>query len=274
MAQQLIQTGLSANDGTGDTLRIAGTKINENFTELYDSVYTLPTAGVGSGGTLGGVKVDGTTITVNNGIITANYTPYTLPTAGVGSGGTLGGVKVDGTTITIASGVITANYTPYTLPTAGEGSGGILGGVKVDGSTITITNGIISSQASLASRTTISVTSTTLTAGASGTYSVAGFKSYILFKITTSAAAWVTLYTDTASRTADSSRLQTSDPAPGSGVIAEVITTGSQTVLISPGTIGFNNESSPTTNIPIKIVNTGVVSADITVTLTLLKIED
>ena len=36
MAKQVISTGSSANDGTGDTLRSAGTKINANFTELYD----------------------------------------------------------------------------------------------------------------------------------------------------------------------------------------------------------------------------------------------
>jgi len=35
MAQQTISTGTSANDGTGDTLRSAGTKINTNFTEVY-----------------------------------------------------------------------------------------------------------------------------------------------------------------------------------------------------------------------------------------------
>ena len=35
MVQQTISTGSSANDGTGDTLRSAGTKINQNFTELY-----------------------------------------------------------------------------------------------------------------------------------------------------------------------------------------------------------------------------------------------
>ena len=35
MTQQTIATGSSANDGTGDTLRNAGTKINANFTELY-----------------------------------------------------------------------------------------------------------------------------------------------------------------------------------------------------------------------------------------------
>jgi hypothetical protein len=35
MARQNINTGSAANDGTGDTLRSAGTKINANFTELY-----------------------------------------------------------------------------------------------------------------------------------------------------------------------------------------------------------------------------------------------
>lgn len=35
MAQQTIGLGSVANDGTGDTLRAGGTKINANFTELY-----------------------------------------------------------------------------------------------------------------------------------------------------------------------------------------------------------------------------------------------
>jgi hypothetical protein len=35
MAQQLIGIGTNANDGTGDTLRAAMQKVNENFTEVY-----------------------------------------------------------------------------------------------------------------------------------------------------------------------------------------------------------------------------------------------
>ena len=35
MARQNINTGSSANDGNGDTLRAAGTKINDNFVEIY-----------------------------------------------------------------------------------------------------------------------------------------------------------------------------------------------------------------------------------------------
>lgn len=57
---------------------------------------------------LGGVKVDGSTVTISSGVISAN-TSYTLPTA---STTVLGGVKVDGSTITIdGSGVITSNST-------------------------------------------------------------------------------------------------------------------------------------------------------------------
>lgn len=38
MAQQVIDVGTSASDGTGDPLRDAFTKINDNFTELYSTV--------------------------------------------------------------------------------------------------------------------------------------------------------------------------------------------------------------------------------------------
>lgn len=55
MPQQLINTGTNANDGTGDSLRTAGTKINSNFSELYAKpAYSLPTA---SSTTLGGIKI-------------------------------------------------------------------------------------------------------------------------------------------------------------------------------------------------------------------------
>ena len=35
MVQQVISVGTTANDGTGDPLRTAFTKINENFVEIY-----------------------------------------------------------------------------------------------------------------------------------------------------------------------------------------------------------------------------------------------
>lgn len=36
MTQQTINIGTAANDGTGDPLRTAFTKVNENFGDLYD----------------------------------------------------------------------------------------------------------------------------------------------------------------------------------------------------------------------------------------------
>lgn len=41
MAQQIINLGATPNDGTGDTIRIGGDKINDNFTEVYASTSTL-----------------------------------------------------------------------------------------------------------------------------------------------------------------------------------------------------------------------------------------
>ena len=35
MAKQTLGLGTSANDNTGDTLRVGGDKINDNFAELY-----------------------------------------------------------------------------------------------------------------------------------------------------------------------------------------------------------------------------------------------
>jgi hypothetical protein len=41
MAQQTIFLGSAANDGTGESLRSAGSKINSNFTELYNDYISL-----------------------------------------------------------------------------------------------------------------------------------------------------------------------------------------------------------------------------------------
>ena len=38
MAKQTLDIGTNANDGTGDTLRSGGEKINDNFNELYSTL--------------------------------------------------------------------------------------------------------------------------------------------------------------------------------------------------------------------------------------------
>ena len=41
MAQQTVGVGTAANDGTGDTPRTTGQKVNANFTELYAAITSL-----------------------------------------------------------------------------------------------------------------------------------------------------------------------------------------------------------------------------------------
>ena len=96
----------------------------------------------------------------------------------------------------------------------------------------------------------------------------------MLQKVTTNAAAWVVIYSDAASQAADINRSIGVDPVPGSGVIAEVITTsGNLTQLITPGVLGFNNDNPVTTSTYLRVTNNSGVSQAINVTLTLLKLE-
>ncbi|MGE4321917.1 MAG: hypothetical protein AB7E60_02685 [Sphingobium sp.] len=78
MAQQIINTGATANDGTGDDLRAGAGKINANFTELYAAVGgkqnaspTLTAIAAVTPIADGPHTVGGITITTVNGIITA-----------------------------------------------------------------------------------------------------------------------------------------------------------------------------------------------------------
>jgi hypothetical protein len=126
----------------------------------------------------------------------------------------------------------------------------------------------------MASRSSPSAATASIADNVSTDIDITGFKGYALYSITTSAAAWVTLYTSNAARQADNSRAETSDPAPDAGIIAEVITSSSQLkVLISPGTIGYNLEATPTTNIPVKVRNRSGSTAAITVAIEILQLE-
>jgi len=116
-------------------------------------------------------------------------------------------------------------------------------------------------------------TTSSIANNTSANLDITGHKGYFLYKIQTSAAAWVRIYSDSASRTSDNSRTEGNDPTPGSGVIAEAITTGAQTILVSPGAIGFNNETPVTTTIPCAVTNKSGSTQTITVTLTVVPIE-
>jgi hypothetical protein len=86
MAKQTINIGSSANDGTGDPLRTAFDKINDNFTELY--------------GTDNDINTLDANMNVNNFAITTGVTNGDITVTPNGTGNiNLGSVTINGSTI-------------------------------------------------------------------------------------------------------------------------------------------------------------------------------
>nr|BAR31296.1 hypothetical protein [uncultured Mediterranean phage uvMED] len=160
------------------------------------------------------------------------------------------------------TGALTAGGLTY--PTSNGTNGQVL---TSDGA-----GGVTWTAGGLQSRTTASVTQSIANAGSSDV-SITTPSGYALLSIATSHAAWVTLYSDTTSRTNDSTRAITNDPLPGSGVLAEVITTGNTTQLITPGVICFNSGGAGQNTTYAKIVNRSGSTNNIQVTLTYITIE-
>ncbi len=129
---------------------------------------------------------------------------------------------------------------------------------------------------SLSSRSTVSGTTAVVGAASTTNLSITGFKSYGLLKIGTSAASWVRLYVDDASRTSDANRSYLEDPLPGSGLIAEVrsVSSGSNDFIMTPGIIGWNNDSTPGSTIYLSVTNNETGASSVTVDLTVVKLEN
>jgi hypothetical protein len=159
-----------------------------------------------------------------------------------------------------------SNNVTWTLP-GSDGSGGQVLSTNGAGTLAWETITAIPSRIELSGETE------TLADTQAGNTAITGFKGYALYKIQVNHAAWVRIYTDVAARDADASRTEGDDPLPGAGVIAEIITTSADTIFLTPGVIGFNNESPVTNIIPIAVTNKSGSSTTITVTLTILQIE-
>lgn len=172
-------------------------------------------------------------------------------------------LKLETTTTGVTvTGALTAGGLTY--PTSNGTNGQVL---TSDGA-----GGVTWTAGGLQSRTTASVTQSIANAGSSDV-SITTPSGYALLSIATSHASWVTLYSDTTSRTNDSTRAITNDPLPGSGVLAEVITTGNTTQLITPGVICFNSGGAGQNTTYAKIVNRSGSTNNIQVTLTYITIE-
>ena len=233
--------------------------------------YTLPTA---SATVKGGIKV-GNNLTISNDVLSA--------TSSVNNLGDLGDVSTTG-----ASSGEVLKYNGSSWAPAADDAGTTINTLNDIGN-VTVTgaqnndylswngtawvNGPISSASGLEARTTGQATASNLANSGSADLTITAAKTYALHAIQTSHAAWVTLYTDTTSRTNDAARNETTDPLPGAGVIAEVITNDGSKQRITPGTIGYNDDGTPSTDAYIKVVNKSGGTQNITVTLHFVKLE-
>ena len=137
-----------------------------------------------------------------------------------------------------------------------------------------VTASSFSGSNTLKSRTTVTGITTSIANNGIGNTDITGFKSYALMKVGLSTAGWLRIYTDSTSRVNDVSRSVGIDPAPGSGVIAEVVTTGiSTTQIITPFVMGGNLNNPADTTLYAAITNLSGVTTSISVQLTILQLE-
>jgi hypothetical protein len=214
-----------------------------------------------------------------------NWVPTTLNLSGVTDGdkddisvSNNGGTwTIDNDTVTYAK-MQNVSASKRLLGRYGTGAGDVQEITIGDGLNLSSGGELTSSGGTgLQSRTTASGTLSNLVnnnSASDGQLDIANVaKTYALLKIQTSQAAWVTLYTSGAARDADASRTETTDPLPGSGVIAEIITTEGVIQSITPGTLGWNNDATPTSTVYAKVVNKSGITNNITVTLTYVALE-
>ena len=153
MAQQIIDTGSIGDDGTGDTIRLAGVKINANFDELFaldvvksdirfsqneiitqssNADIVLQAAGVGTINFGDGIVINDNNIQTarsneNLGIVPSGAGQVVIAGLGFTSGTTISAtdsstininerLQLDGT-LTASSAITSVSYTHLTLPT-------------------------------------------------------------------------------------------------------------------------------------------------------------
>ena len=284
MSKLGISTGTTPNDGTGDTLLQGAVKVNSNF----DEVYTF----LGDGSSLTTIdnnKLTNSTVSyggVQLSLGTADATPaFDLSDATNYPYSSLTGITTEivgdtsprlGGNLNLNSNDITGtgnvNITGSVTATSFSGSGSNITGI----STLNITNyGVgFGNTNTLQSRTIVSGSTTSIANNGIGNTDITGFKSYSLMKVGLSTEGWLRIYTDSVSRDTDVSRSVGEDPLPGSGVIAEVVTTGiSTTQIISPFVTGGNLDEPETTTIYVSIKNLSGSTQAITANLTILQLE-
>lgn len=289
MTKQLINIGTIANDKTGDPLRTAFSKINTNFAEIYNVL------GNGTALTLSSAELNalaGITSNIQEQLDNKLNATVLAPVATSNSYSdlinkpTLTAVAVSGSYNDLINkpSLFSGSYDDLiNKPNLFNGQYSNLSGIP-QFSQVAFTGsyndlldkpiGGVGSGNGLQSRALTSATVSQLANGASQFLNIAGSRGYVLYKISSSVPAWIRIYVNTAARNGDVSRTINVDPTPDSGVITEVVTAAlNETVYLTPGIIGFNDEGPQDTDIYVTVTNVSGVTADITVSLTHVAIE-
>lgn len=259
----LETTGLTASGNSNlVNLIVSG---NSNLVNVNSTGIVTAISFEGDGSSLTGVLTGFSTSVINAEFLNVSGVSTLGVVTGAtyyGDGSNLTGVNVDGSALTVENDGVSIGI----AGTINFGSGL---------TATTVTSGVTTVSSSAFVRTSkTGTTGSIVDEGSSGLNIADVGKTYILQKIVTDAAAWVTVYTSDAARTDDSTRPETQDPDPGSGVIAEIISTGPVTQNITPGTIGWNDESTPSNTAYLRVVNKSGVTTAIGVTLHVLPIEE
>ena len=170
-------------------------------------------------------------------------------------------------------GLVTITSAPTLSSNSSVNTTGIITAAKFVGDGSGLTN-VSGGGGGASSRTTVSGITTAIPANGIGNTEIAGFKTYGILKVGLSTAAWIRLYTDSVSRDNDAIRPISNDPSPGSGLVAEVASSGLSTIRITPFVIGFNDDNPVTNTIYISIKNLSGITTNVSFDLTILKLEE
>lgn len=98
-------------------------------------------------------------------------------------------------------------------------------------------------------------------------------KTFSLMKLITTRSAWIRLYSDSASRTADESRSIGIDPVSGSGLLAEFVTTANVIQKVTPFILCGNLEEPVTSNVYIRVTNLSGTTGTINTSMSIMALE-
>jgi hypothetical protein len=187
LAKQTINIGAAANDGTGDPIRDAFDKVNDNFDEIYSSYVSTGSVSVGNStvnsviSNTGGLVVSNSTVsTVANsgtfkiGNTTANST-LTATQLAVSGNSTIGSGVVNTTAVAVGNATVNASLSQSTIAISTATSN-----LTVNSSVIVVGNSTVNATAN-SSRLTIGsadLTTNTLLLGTGSTGSSVGSSNF------------------------------------------------------------------------------------------------